>query len=101
MHNATIYCLCLHNKILPIIKKLGYVPVGLGNDKFSKEWLRDNTLDNISHKNKYYSEYSFNYWFWKKFIIHLGFIFLFITSLPIVSTFVGKFFYSDNYKMSF
>ena len=65
MHNATIYCLCLHNKILPIIKKLGYVPVGLGNDKFSKEWLRDNTLDNISHKNKYYSEYSFNYWFWK------------------------------------
>ena len=65
MHNATIYCLCLHNKVLPIIKKLGYVPVGLGNDKFSKEWLRDNTLDNISHKNKYYSEYSFNYWFWK------------------------------------
>ena len=65
MHNATIYCLCLHNKVLPIIKKLGYVPVGLGNDKFSKDWLRDNTLDNISHKNKYYSEYSFNYWFWK------------------------------------
>jgi len=65
MHNATIYCLCLHNKVLPIIKKLGYIPVGLGNDKFSKEWLRDNTLDNISHKNKYYSEYSFNYWFWK------------------------------------
>ena len=50
---------------MPLIKKLGYVPVGLGNDKFSKEWLRDNTLDNISHKNKYYSEYSFNYWFWK------------------------------------
>ena len=65
MLNTTIYCLCLHNKVLPIIKKLGYVPVGLGNDKFSKEWLRDNTLDNISHKNKYYSEYSFNYWFWK------------------------------------
>ena len=65
MHNATIYCLCIHNEVLPIIKKLGYVPVGLGNGKFSKEWLRDNTLDNISHKNKYYSEYSFNYWFWK------------------------------------
>ena len=65
MHNATIYCLCIHDKVLPIIKKLGYVPVGLGNGKFSKEWLRDNTLDNISHKNKYYSEYSFNYWFWK------------------------------------
>ena len=44
MDNATIYCLCLHNKVLPVIKKLGYVPVGLGNDKFSKEWIRDNTL---------------------------------------------------------
>ena len=57
MDNATIYCLCLHNKVLPVIKKLGYVPVGLGDDKFSKEWIRDNTFENISHKNKYYSEY--------------------------------------------
>ena len=65
MDNATIYCLCLHNKVLPVIKKLGYVPVGLGDDKFSKEWIRDNTFENISHKNKYYSEYTFHYWFWK------------------------------------
>ena len=49
MHNATIYCLCLHNTVLPTIKKLGYVPVGLGNDKFSDEWLKDDTLDNISY----------------------------------------------------
>ena len=65
MHNATIYCLCLHNKVFPIIKKLNYVPVGLGNDNFSNEWLRDCTLENISSKNKYYSEYTFHYWFWK------------------------------------
>ena len=65
MHNATMYCLSLHDKVLPIIKKLGYVPVGLGSNKFSEEWLRDNTLEHISHKNKYYSEYTFNYWFWK------------------------------------
>ena len=38
--------------------------------------------------------------YWKKFIIYLGFIFLLITSLPIVSTYVGKFFYSDNYRVS-
>jgi uncharacterized SAM-binding protein YcdF (DUF218 family) len=38
--------------------------------------------------------------YWKKFFLCLGFIFLFITSLPIVSTYVGKFFYSDNYKIS-
>ena len=65
MHNATMYCLCLHNKVLPTIKKLGYVPVGLGKDNFSAEWIRDNTLNNISHKNKYYGEYTFHYWFWK------------------------------------
>ncbi len=65
MKNATMYCLCIHNKVLPIIKKLGYVAVGLGNDNFSNEWLRDNTKENISLKNKYYSEYSFHYWFWK------------------------------------
>ena len=38
--------------------------------------------------------------YWKKFFLYLGFIFLLITSLPIVSTYVGKFFYSDNYKVS-
>ena len=53
MHNATMYCLSLHDKVLPIIKKLGYVPVGVGSDKFSEEWLNDNTLENISFKNKY------------------------------------------------
>ena len=65
MLDATMYCLCLHNEVLPVIKKLGYVPVGLGNGKFSEEWLKDDTLENISFKNKYYSEYTFHYWFWK------------------------------------
>jgi len=60
-----MYCLSLYNKTLPIIKKLGYVPVGLGAENFSEEWIRDNTLENISHKNKYYGEYTFHYWFWK------------------------------------
>tara|TARA_Y100000590_G_scaffold403843_1_gene490884 strand:- start:1246 stop:2100 length:855 start_codon:yes stop_codon:yes gene_type:complete len=65
MNNATIYCLCLNNKILHLVKNLDYVPVGLGNDNFSNEWTRDNTLKNISFKNKYYGEYTFHYWFWK------------------------------------
>ena len=38
--------------------------------------------------------------YWKKFIIYLCFIFLLITSLPIVSTYIAKLFYSDNYKIS-
>jgi len=44
---------------------MGYLPVGLGSDNFSKEWIRDNTLENISIKNKFYGEYTFHYWFWK------------------------------------
>ena len=36
MRNATMYCLCLDNKLLPTIKKLGYVPVGLGKAEFSE-----------------------------------------------------------------
>ena len=35
MHNATIYCHSLRDKMLPVIKKVGYVPVGLGDGKFS------------------------------------------------------------------
>ncbi len=38
--------------------------------------------------------------YWKKFFLYLGFIFLLITSLPIVSTYVGKFFYNDNHRVS-
>ena len=37
MDNATIYCMCLHNRVLPEIKKVDYVPVGLGNDNYSKK----------------------------------------------------------------
>jgi len=38
--------------------------------------------------------------YWKRFFLYLGFIFLLITSLPIVSTYVEQFFYSDNYRIS-
>ena len=58
MHNARMYCLSLHNNTFSLIKKLGYHPVGLGSDNFSREWLRDNTLENISYKNKYYGDVS-------------------------------------------
>ena len=65
MDNLKIFCMCLDNKYLDIVKKLNYVPVGLKNKNFSSEWLQDNTLDNISFKNPYYGEYTFYYWYWK------------------------------------
>ena len=68
MKNLKMYCLCLHDKNLPMMQKLGYTPVGLGKDNFSSEWLRDNTGENISSKNRYYGEYTFHYWLWKNYI---------------------------------
>ena len=65
MANLDIYCLSLHNKDYEKIKSLNYKPVGLGKNDFNTNWLRDNTGQNISQKNKYYGEYTFHYWFWK------------------------------------
>ena len=48
MTDIDLYCMCLHEHHLSNIKKLDYIPVGLGANKFSKEWLKDNTGQNIS-----------------------------------------------------
>ena len=48
MRNAKMYCLCLKDDLLEKVKKLNYYPVGLGIEKFSKDWTRDNTGLNIS-----------------------------------------------------
>ena len=63
-----MFSLCIFNRHLLKIKALNYIPVGLGKDNFSNEWLRDNTKENISYKNKYYGEYTFHYWLWKNYI---------------------------------
>ena len=60
-----MYCLSLNEEDYSTIKKLNYIPVGLGDKKFNSNWLRDNTEDNISCKNSFYGEYTFHYWFWK------------------------------------
>tara|TARA_B110001452_G_C15222188_1_gene423686 strand:- start:863 stop:1675 length:813 start_codon:yes stop_codon:yes gene_type:complete len=69
--NSIIYCLCLHDQLLDKVKNLNYVPVGLGKEKFSVNWLRDDIGKNISNKNEYYGEYSFHYWLWKNKISNL------------------------------
>ena len=65
MSKLSIYCMSLYNSNYEIIKNLGYIPVGLKNKDFSKNWIRDNTLINIAEKNPYYGEYTFYYWYWK------------------------------------
>ena len=65
MKNILIYCVSIKKNILNFIKELQYIPVGVGDENFSNEWLRDNTGDNIGNKTQFYSEYSFHYWLWK------------------------------------
>ena len=68
MKNLSMFCLSLYGKHLNNLKKINYIPVGLGENNFNNQWLRDSTKQNISNKNKYYGEYTFHYWFWKNMI---------------------------------
>ena len=43
MSNLNMYCICVHNNLLNKVKELNYIPVGLGDDNFNEEWMRDNT----------------------------------------------------------
>jgi hypothetical protein len=65
MNNLDMYCLCIHDELYEKINSLGYIAVGLGNKVSDKRWLRDNTQENISYKNRFYGEYTFHYWLWK------------------------------------
>ena len=65
-----MYCVTIFDEHYDKIKRLGYEPVGLGNNIFSKKFITDNTQKNISFKNAYYGEYTFHYWLWKNKIIN-------------------------------
>ena len=68
MKNLNMFCLSLYPDHLNNLKKINYKPVALGINNFNNEWIRDNTGQNISNKNRYYGEYTFHYWFWKNMI---------------------------------
>ena len=65
MKNLKMFCTTLEPNHYKFIKKLGYIPVGLGENFFSGDWFRDNSGQNISKKNKNYAECTYHYWFWK------------------------------------
>jgi len=62
-NNLLIYCVT--NKLFPYLNNLPYKKAGVGKDIFPKNYYLSNTLDNIFYKEKYYSELTFQYWFWK------------------------------------
>ena len=65
MKTLKMYCFSLANSNLEKIKKLNYIPVGLGKENFSSEWVRDNTQNNIINKISWFGENTFYYWLWK------------------------------------
>ena len=65
MESHKIYCISIYDETFESIKNINCIPVGLGKNIKHKQWLRDNTDENISHKNKNYGELTFYYWFWK------------------------------------
>ena len=60
-----MYKYCLTHKYHSYIENIGYQLVGQGKENYPNHWIRDNTGDNISKKNKYYDMYTFHYWLWK------------------------------------
>ena len=61
---------CVTNKEIDFIKDKNFYFgwVGKGNPPHS--YLRCDEGDNIYHKEKYYSELTFHYWFWKNLLKH-------------------------------
>ena len=63
MDNLEIYCIT--HKAIPLIEKLGFIPFGTGTKEYPKDYIKDNSGDNIANKNNYYGETTFHYWYWK------------------------------------
>ena len=63
MYNLDLYCVT--NKKMNFLEKTPLKLVGVGQDDFSIDYMRCDTKDNIYYKEKYYSELTFHYWYWK------------------------------------
>tara|TARA_B100001057_G_scaffold15567_1_gene14771 strand:- start:15729 stop:16526 length:798 start_codon:yes stop_codon:yes gene_type:complete len=63
MNNLDIYCVT--NKKLDFLEKTSLKLVGVGKENFSDKYLKCDNKDNIFYKEKYYSELTFHYWYWK------------------------------------
>ena len=56
---------CITHKPIKNIEKTGLIPAGVGMNSFPKNYIVENSGDNIANKNFCYSETSFHYWMWK------------------------------------
>ena len=68
--STTIFAMT-HKKFIPPTDSM-YVPLHVGREgKEDLGYLADNTGDNISAKNQYYSELTGMYWVWKNYTSRL------------------------------
>jgi len=56
---------CITNKVVNIVNETNYKIGWVGKEKPPNHYILCNSKDNIFHKEKYYSELTFQYWFWK------------------------------------
>ena len=63
MNNFKLFCITnIQNKEL---EDLPFDLVGVGKNTFNNNYITCNEGQNINEKEKYYSELTFHYWFWK------------------------------------
>ena len=63
MSNLKIYCVT--NKVVNFLSNLDYEIGWVGQGKPPKNYISCNEGDNIFYKEKYFSELTFQYWYWK------------------------------------
>jgi hypothetical protein len=56
---------CITNKPLNYLENLPFILIGVGESHFNNRYIVPDNLDNIYFKEKYYSELTYHYWFWK------------------------------------
>ena len=61
--NLEIYCVT--NKDLKFLRELDYNLAAVGKEQFSERYIKCDNKENIFHKELYYSELAFHYWYWK------------------------------------
>ena len=63
--NNKLEIYCVTNKKLSYLENFDYNFAAVGTDSFSDKYIKCNYGDNIFNKEKYYSELTFQYWYWK------------------------------------
>ena len=56
---------CITNKVVNIVNETNYKIGWVGKEKPPNHYITCNSKDNIFYKEKYYSELTFQYWYWK------------------------------------